>query len=118
MYRKLPESSGDLVGYAIEGRLSEDEVERMQAEIATAIRQHGSLRMLVRIDGMDDVEPSAVWQDLKMVPDYVRSIDRFAIIGDQRWHRWTASASDLFAEAAHFEPGQDREAWAWLREGS
>lgn len=118
MYRKLPESSGDVLGYSIEGELTADSVERMQAELATAIREHGSIRLLVRMDGMDEVEPSAVWEDLKMTPDYVRSIDRIAVIGDERWHRWSTSLADVFSEAEYFEPGQDFRAWEWLRDRS
>jgi hypothetical protein len=118
VYRKLPESSGDVLGYAIEGELTAASVERMQAEMATAMREHGSIRVLVRIDGMDEVEPSAVWEDLKMTADYVRGIDRFAVVGDERWHRWSTSLADVFSDAAYFEPGQDADAWEWLRDGS
>jgi hypothetical protein len=116
MYRKLPESAGDVLGYAIEGELTAESVERMQAEMATAMREHGSIRLLVRVDGMDEVEPSAVWEDLKMTSDYVRNIDRLAVIGDERWHRWSTSLADVFSEAAYFGPGRDADAWEWLRD--
>ncbi len=116
MYRRLPESSGDTLAYALEVELTEGDVEKLQAELSTAIDQHGRLRILVKADGLDDIEPSAVWQDLKMTPDYVRAIERFAIVGDQRWHQWLAKATDTFAEARYFTPDEFARAWEWVED--
>ena len=116
MYRKLPESSGNVLGYSIEGRLTQESVEKMQAEMSVAMDQHGSLRLLVVTDRMDEVEPSAVWQDLKMTPDYVRNIDRLAVVGDARWQEWAAKLADTFAEAEFFAPEDIQQAWDWVRE--
>jgi hypothetical protein len=116
MYRKLPESSGRVLGYVIEDRLTRDEVEQMQQELRVAMDRHGSVRLLVRAAEMEDVEPSAVWQDLKMTPDYVRNIERLAVVGDERWHEWAAKLTDTVAEARFFEPAAMDRAWTWLRE--
>jgi hypothetical protein len=51
-----------------------------------------------------------------MTGDYVRHIDRLAVIGDERWHRWSTSLADVFSEAAYFGPGRDADAWEWLRD--
>ncbi|HVM18509.1 MAG TPA: STAS/SEC14 domain-containing protein [Egibacteraceae bacterium] len=116
MYRKLPRSSDQVLGYAIEGRITQDEVEQMQAEIGEAMERHGSTRLLARIEGMEDVEPSAVWQDMKMVPEYTRHVQRAAVVGDRRWQEWATRLADVFAEARYFETGDEEQAWAWLRE--
>ncbi|MFA9432702.1 STAS/SEC14 domain-containing protein [Egicoccus sp. AB-alg2] len=104
-----------MLGYAVEGRLERDDVERMQAEMRVAMEQHGDLRLLVRIDGMDDLTPEAVWQDLEMTPDYLRRVERLAVVGDERWHRWATTAARPFADAAHFPPEEQNDAWAWVR---
>jgi hypothetical protein len=100
MYRKLPKSAGNTLAYALEVELSEEDVQNIQAELSAAIEQHGSLRLLVRADGLDDIEPWAVWQDLKMAPDYM--------------HDWVAKLSNSFADAAYFEPAEATRAWQWL----
>jgi uncharacterized membrane protein len=114
MYRKLPKSAGNTLAYALEVELSEEDVQNIQAELSAAIEQHGSLRLLVRADGLDDIEPWAVWQDLKMAPDYMRHIERLAVVGDRRWHDWVAKLSNSFADAAYFEPAEATRAWQWL----
>ncbi len=118
MYRKLPESSGNTLAYALEVELTREDVEKIHAELSTAIDQHGPLRVLVKADGLDDIEPAAVWQDLKMMPDYVRNVERFAIVGDERWQQWLAKASDAVtgAEAKYFTPDEFADAWAWVKD--
>ncbi len=37
MFRKLPESSGAVLGYAVTGRLTADEVARMQADALAVV---------------------------------------------------------------------------------
>lgn len=116
MYRKLPESSGNTLAYALEVELTQEDVEKLQSELSTAMDQQGPLRLLVKADGLEDIEPSAVWQDLKMTPDYVRNIERFAIVGDERWQKWLAKATDTFAEAEYFSPDEFARAWDWVKD--
>lgn len=115
MLIKLPESSGAVLGYAIEGRLTAEDVAKMQAEALAAIERHGSIRLLARMDDMRGVEPSALWEDLTMTPEYTRSVDRMAVVGDAAWHDWTTRLSKVIAEARYFDDLD--QAWAWLREG-
>jgi hypothetical protein len=116
MYRKLSETTGNLLGYAIEDRLTEDEVLRMQGELSAAMERHGSVRLLARLEGLEGVEPSAVWQDLKMTPEYVRNIERMAVVGEARWQEWSTKLAGAFTEARHFAPDELDQAWAWLRQ--
>lgn len=117
MYRKLAESGGALLAYAIEGRLERDDVERLQTELRTAAREHGPLRVLVRLDGLDAMTPAAVWQDATRSPAYVDDVERLAVVGDERWHGWVAGLSSPFADVEHFPPEQVSEALDWLRTG-
>ena len=115
MFRKLPQSSGAVLGYAVTGRLTADEVARMQADALAAIEEHVSIRLLVQLSDLE-MEPSALWQDLALTPEYTRSVDRLAVVGETNWHEWAARLSKVIAEARYFDDLD--EAWAWLREGS
>jgi hypothetical protein len=115
MYRQLPETSDDVRAYAIEGELSRSDVEAIQADLRSAADHHGPLRVLVDLTGLDAMEPGAVWQDLQMTPEYLEIVDRVAVLGDQRWHEWSARASDLAVDAAAFGPDDRLAAWAWIR---
>jgi hypothetical protein len=115
MYVTLPESTGNVLGYALEGRLTEEEVEEIQQQLADVLEAHGSARMLIRADHLHGVEPTAVWQDLRMTPEYVTKLDRIAVVGDARWQKWLATISDLVTEAAFFAPEEIDRAWGWVR---
>lgn len=115
MFRRLTGSGGDVLGYAVEGEVTTQDVAAMQADIETAIHDHDSVRVLLDLEGLEQVEPSAVWQDLKMLREYVGSLERVAIVGDERWHEWSAVASELVADARFFEPHHSERAWAWVR---
>jgi hypothetical protein len=115
MYERLRESTGDLLGYAITDRLTREEVEEMQGEIRRAMDRHGTIRMLLYMEGLERVEPSAVWQDLKMTPEYAQNIERMAVVGDRHWHSWMTSVGDVAVEAEYFESGQLDRAWQWVR---
>jgi hypothetical protein len=118
MYRKLPESSGNVLAYALEASLTEEDVEKMQTEMSVAMDQHGPLHLLVKLDGLQDIEPSAVWQDLKMTPEYLQDVERVAVVGDERWHEWATKLSDAFADARFFAPDGLADALAWIEQPS
>jgi hypothetical protein len=115
MYRQLPETSGNVRAYAIEGDLDRSDVEAMQDDLRAAADDHGRLRVLVDLTGLDTMEQSAVWQDLQMTPEYLDIVERLAVLGDERWHEWSARASNLAVDAAAFGPDDRRSAWAWVR---
>jgi hypothetical protein len=116
-FETLPESSSDTVGWRLEGRLSDAEVEAMHEELATIIADKGSARVLVDLTAVEIVEPSAIWEDLRRSIGTAGDIDRMAVIGDERWQRWLTTAADELspAEARFYEPDASAAAWVWLR---
>jgi hypothetical protein len=72
----------------------------------------------VRDGRLSGADPSAVWQDLKFTPTYVKDLERFAVVVDKRWHEVVAELSDKlgFADAEFFEISQLDEAWDWIRD--
>jgi hypothetical protein len=118
MYRKLPESSGPVLGYYVTGTITQDEVKEIHRDIERTIDDHGSARLLMDIGDMSTPEPTAVWEDLKLTPEYLGDVERYAILGDSRWQEMAARATALVArgEARFFHREQADAAWEWLRE--
>jgi len=116
MYRSLSKSSGNVLGYRCSGRITEAEVREIHREIRETLDEHGKVRILVHIADLDLPTAKAVWEDLKLLPTYVSDVERYAIIGDARWHDWLAGLTDTFTrgEARHFHPDQIKEAWDWV----
>jgi hypothetical protein len=118
VFRRLPDSAAHVIGYELHGEVTEQDVERIQADIRSAIEDHGRIRLLVTLDDLQGVEPAAVWQDLKMTDEYARHLDRMAVVGSERWQEWVTRAADVMTDAAYFGPEEHEAAWAWLREGA
>lgn len=116
-FETLPQSLRETVGWRVEGRLSDAEIEAMHEQLDTIIADKGSARVLVDLTAMEGMEPSAVWEDLRRSVGKVSAIDRMAVVGDERWHEWVTSASDTVApvEARHYAPAEAAAAWTWLR---
>jgi hypothetical protein len=117
MYRRTSDNGGDVLGYRLSGRLTEVEVKEIQREMDAAIEEHGKVRVLCEMGDFSGADPSAVWQDMKFTPTYVKDLERFALVGDKRWHKVVTELSDKlgFADAEFFEVSQLEEAWDWIR---
>lgn len=118
MYTKLKESTDTVLGYHVSGKVTRSEVEEIQHEINQAIQDHGKIRFLGAVGDLDMPEPGAVWQDLKMLPDYIKHIERVAVVGEAKWQKWATKLSDsvLPMEARHFTQAQLLDAWRWLKD--
>ncbi len=75
--------------------------------------EHERIRILLHIAELDLPTAKAVWEDLKLLPAYVADVERYAMIGDARWHEWLAGLTNTFTqgEARHFQADQVEEAW-------
>ena len=51
--------------------------------------------------------------------EYLRDVERFAIVGHGRWQEWATRLTDLVprGEARHFEAAELDHAWEWVRHG-
>lgn len=114
MYRRLSESTGNVLAYDLEVELTGEDVEGIQAELSAAIEEHDAVRLLVMADRLQAIEPAAAWRQLGMTPDLLSHVERLAVVGDERWHAWVATLSDTLAEAESFEPDALATALEWV----
>jgi hypothetical protein len=116
MYHRIGESEGSVLGYRLSGRLTEAEVKEIQRDMEAAVEQHGKVRVLCEMGDFSGAEPGAIWQDLKFTPRYVKDLERFALVGDNRWHKVITELSDKagLADARFFELSEVDAAWEWL----
>lgn len=119
MHRKLDHSTDRALGYHVSGTITRADVDGMQRELEEAIERHGKVRVLCEIGDLNVPEPSAMWEDLKFAPHYVKDVERFALVGDKTWHKWLSSLSDRLthAETRYFPRSELTEAWAWITAG-
>ncbi len=117
MYRRFDDGNSQVLAYRLSGKVTDDEVEEIKRELSQVVDTRGKARLLVELGDLAAPEPSAVWEDLKATPTYVKDVERFAIVGDRRWHEWAAALSDKLtaADSEFFESARLDEAWDWIR---
>lgn len=116
MYEKLKESRPHLPGYRIGGKVSDAEIRALWHELEDSIRLHGRIRVLVRIESLQGLEPRALWSDLRGAIHNHRRIERMAVVSDAGWHRWVMPLARPFLSGPVrcFPSAETAAAWAWL----
>lgn len=120
MYVKLPESNGNVLGYHVAGTIRQEEMKEIHSEIENALRAHGKVRLLVEVGDISMPEMRAMIEDLKLTPEYVKDVERFALVGEGMWQEWMSALTNMIArgEARHFDMVEREHAWQWVREGT
>ncbi|MCP4359733.1 MAG: STAS/SEC14 domain-containing protein [Chloroflexi bacterium] len=116
MIEKLNESSGDVLGYKLIGKIGKVDYEVLIPEVEAVLTEYGSGRLLLDMTEFKR-EKAEVWgADMKFGREYHKKISKMAIIGDKKWEKWmTKLASPFFADETKFYHSKDIEsAWVWL----
>lgn len=118
MLERIDLGQANVVAYDIHDELTTDDIERIHNDLRVAISEHDSVRMYTNVTNLEDVDPKAVVEDMKMTPEYIADIDRYAIVGDENWHGWFTQAGNLLSkgEARYFAPAETSKAREWVCE--
>jgi hypothetical protein len=118
MFEKMNESTGNVAGYRVVGKITKDDYKTLVPEVEALIEQEGNIRLLLDMEQFKGEEVKAWGADLNFGREFHKKIDRLAIVGDKRWEKWlTALADPFYAQEAKYFKTDDRDAaWSWLRE--
>jgi hypothetical protein len=109
---------GKVMEIDLHGRLTRQDYERFVPETEKLIRERGKLRILVTMHDFDGWDTGALWEDLKWDVKHFNDIERLAIVGEERWHKWMAGFCKPFTTATvrYFTFAHIDQAHAWLDE--
>jgi len=99
------------------GLLRKNDLEQCQQTLITEMRRVGNVRLLFVLDGFEGWDPNEDWRDMAFYAKYGSSIDRIAIVGDERWRDETlmfAGAELRRAPTEFFSSASLAEAREWL----
>jgi SpoIIAA-like len=108
---------GNIYRLDISGELKKNEFDRCGDELAAEMKRVGPVRLLFVLSGFEGWERHAAWGDLTFYVKYGDSIERIAIVGDERWRdqaRMFASADLRRAPVEFFLSNALAEARTWL----
>jgi hypothetical protein len=116
MLKKLDEGTGNVLGYEVKGKLTEEEFEALSKDFKVVVAEYGKARLLVRMNEIPRMELGAVAEDLKLAP-YASDIERYAIVGDGTVLEWAEKLGNslIGGEIKHFEDSRYEEAWRWVQ---
>jgi hypothetical protein len=114
----MQHEGGNIYRLDVSGRLDKPEFDRGQESLAAEIRRIGHVRLLFVLSQFEGWEQSPDWGDLGFYVAHGDSIDRIAIVGDERWRNETMmfASADLRRAPVEFFSSPDAlaEARAWL----
>jgi len=101
----------------VRGTLKKTEMDQAQDALVRQMGPTGRVRLLFVLRGFDGWERNAAWNDLTFYVKHGDSIERIAIVGDERWRGEALmfAAADLRKAPVEFFPDSAlAEAQAWL----
>lgn len=120
------EDDGRIIVFHVSGVLTKEEYDRILPQVKPLLRQqrkHGTLRVLFEMTDFHGWEPAALWEELKFDRAQfsdLSSIDRCAMVGDQKWQSNMATLSKPFTSATirYFDHTDLAVARKWLNGSS
>ena len=109
----------DLCSIHVSGKLSVEEIQRVQEECEKVIRRVGKVKLLVILDGFQGWHRQSGWEDSSFAERNDPYIRKFAIVGDEQWRdlAYVFTLKDLRpVPIRFFDEGQLEAARSWLGE--
>ena len=115
---KLQIISDRLVKLVAPEKLTSQDFQAIAPQADSLIGQWGSLRLLIdahQLTGWEDLD--AFEHHMGFVKTHHHKVDRIAVLIGHDWQKWIASMAGFFLHPniRTFEPAQEAEALAWLR---
>ena len=108
---------GSVYRLEVRGTLRKLELERCQNELVADMDRAGPVRLLFLLEEFEGWAPHDDWHDLTFYVKHGGSIERIAIVGDERWRSESlmfAGADLRTAPVEFFSPEKAADARAWL----
>jgi hypothetical protein len=112
----LDKTKDNVIGLEISGKVSGNDMDKGRPIIENTIKEHGSVRLLLRLKNFYYSNPLAFIEDLKFISDNKSKIDKIAIVADNKIIQAFSSISSIFINNQKtFSKEEEDEAWEWVR---
>jgi hypothetical protein len=120
MIEKLPESSGNILGYRLQGKLTESDYrDHLVPEMESAMKEYGKIRFVWVMEGFKGWTVGGAWEDFLLGLKF-SSVEKMATVIDESWDEWMTWLFKGFTtltqtELRFFKQDRLDEAWEWIR---
>jgi hypothetical protein len=119
MIEVMPESTGNVFGIKVSGKITAQEYEEVIIPRVDAIvQEYGKARFMWYLDeSFQGAEAGAIWDDTKFGFKHRRDFEKLALVGGAKWMEWLTKLFGklLSGETRTFSQEQLQEAWDWLK---
>lgn len=120
MIKMLPESEGAVIGIAVSGKIDAAEENKWIAVFDDLIEKHGSISVLVVLEGQFNIDLDAAYTDLKWTIKHIKNMAKIAIVSNSKILGWLVAADSPFGKLAgirekHFDTSDLVKAWCWVK---
>jgi len=120
MIEKLPESSGNCIGFGIRGKLTEaDYLNVLVPELDRLMKVFPKIRVLWVMEDFGGWTVGGAWEDFLLGPKF-SAVEKMATVIDENWDEWITVMFKVFTaltgtEMKFFKKERLAGAWEWLR---
>lgn len=122
MIKKIQFAEEDILGFEVDGKVSEPAFVQMMQDLIPALDAPGHIKIYVEIPRYEGTEWQVIWDSLKwstqQLGKYFRKVDKIALVTDKTWIRVLASAEYTLIpgiEEKSFTFAEKEEALAFIR---
>lgn len=116
MFEVLGEGTGDRLGLRVWGTVTRHDLQELRTIVEGALERHGTLRVLVVLDGLQGVKVGALFRELEPAFQYLPRIERVSVVGGREWETWWEPMAVRIErpQVRFFDADQATAGWAWL----
>lgn len=118
MIEFMDESSGNLLGVRVSGKLTKAEYDSiLLPQLAKLFKAHGQLNILIYMDeAFEGWDLEAAWEDASYGLRHQADIGKLAVVGGPAWVHWGIKLSGFLmkGEIRIFPSDQLADAWRWI----
>jgi SpoIIAA-like len=114
----IDDAEAGLIAYTVGGKITAEQTQEIWDRVDAAAEGGRKLRFYCEMHGFPTAESSVYIEKLKHVGKLMKTIERMAIVGDQRWIGAYTKIMDPITkpDLRHFTSEQVADARAWIRE--
>ena len=112
----VTDPSREFVVVAVAGALAREDYRGFVGEFERLVREHGKLRVLFDVRGLEGWDRGALWEEVKFDAQHLAEIERLAMVGTKAWHRALEAFFKPFAapKMHYFDESETAQAREWL----
>ena len=118
MLEKLGQSSGNILGYKVIGKITKDDYKTLSADIEALGQVESSIGLLLDMEAFKGEEIKAQLEKIKFRGEHQKKITKLAVVADKKRHHWYLAFINQYNYTleTEFFPSEERiAAWEWLQ---